>query len=127
MPEIASLWPTDFGEVAVLTPVAVLRQQGAALGQQTQNIVYGRVQTVGDGQLFYQNFSLYCAPLTYETHLLQVTHGIDLYPAQVIVSGEPSPPLTAASPDELKERLKEVFAREKTKKTIASLIAQSKQ
>jgi hypothetical protein len=126
MTQINSLWPTDFGEVAVLTPVAILRQQGEALGQQTQNIVVGRVETTGDGQFFYQNFYLYCSPLGYQTHLLQVRHGIDLYPAEIIVTGEGSP-VTVASSDELKTKLKEVFAHERTKKTIASLIAQSKQ
>jgi hypothetical protein len=126
MTQINSLWPTDFGEVAVLTPVAILRQQGAALGQQTQNIVVGRVSTAGDGQSFYQNFSLYCSPLGYQTHLLQVRHGIDLYPAEIIVTGEAAP-LTAASPDDLKTKLREVFAHERTKKIIASLIAQSRQ
>lgn len=126
MTQINSLWPTDFGEVPVLTPVAILRQQGGALGQQTQNIVIGRVETSGDGQLFYQNFSLYCPPLGYQVLLLQVRHGIDLYPAEIIVTGEGSP-LAAASSDELKSKLKEVFAHERTKKIIASLIAQSKQ
>ena len=126
MTRINSLWPTDFGEVAVLTPVAILRQQGAALGQQTQNIVVGRVNTAGDGQLFYQNFSLYCSPLGYETHLLQVRHGIDLYPAEILLTGDPSP-RTAANPDELQMKLKQVFAHERTKRIIASLLAQSKQ
>jgi hypothetical protein len=122
-----SLWPESFGEVALLTPVAILREQGVALGEQTKNIVVGRVHTAGEEQQFYQNFELYCAPLGYRVHLLQVRHTIDLYPATIFVTGEaPDASLSASTPDEFKEKLKEVFARPKTKKIITSLLAQSK-
>ncbi len=124
--ETASLWPTDFGEQVLLTPIAVLRQQGAALGEQTKNIVVGRVQTTGDAATFYQTFAVYCAPLGYQTPLFQVRHGIDLYPAIVALpTGEDQ--RTANNPDELKAILKEQFARPSTKKIIASLLAQSRQ
>lgn len=125
--ETVSLWPADFGESVLLTPVAILRQQGAALGEQTKNIVIGRVTTGGNRNEFLQTFFIYCAPLGYQTPLFSVKHGIDLYPASVYLANEEPVEQTAANPDELKAILKEVFARPKTKKIIASLLAQSRQ
>ena len=125
--ETASLWPMDFGEIVMLTPLAILRQQGAALGEQTKNIVIGRVTTQSEGDTFVQRFSLYCAPLGYQTELIAVKHGIDLYPATVVVANEQSLHPSANNPEELKGVLKEIFARPKIKKTIASLLVQSRQ
>jgi hypothetical protein len=126
--ETISLWPTDFGEQSdLLTPLAILRQQGAMLGEKTKNIVLGRVSTQSEGETFVQRFSIQCAPLGYQTELIAVKHGIDLYPATVVVARDQGPYKDANSPEELKELLKEVFARPKTKKTIASLLAQALQ
>ncbi|HEV3440304.1 MAG TPA: hypothetical protein VG122_23320, partial [Gemmata sp.] len=63
-------------------------------------------------------------PLGYSTELLVVYHGIDLYPVVMQVFGDPNL-INVASPEEFTTRLKEIFSREKIKKTIASLIAQS--
>ncbi len=125
--ETASLWPVDFDEPVLLTPLAILRQQGAALGEQTKNIVVGRVFTTGEGDTFAHRFSVHCAPLLFQTELIIVKHGTDLYPATVIVANEQGPYPTAASPEDLMRLLKDVFAQPKTKKIIASLLAQSRQ
>jgi hypothetical protein len=123
---VPSLWPDDFGEETTLTPVAILREQGMALGERTQNIVLGRVLTQSDQNGFRQVFQLYCPPLAYAVTLLYVYHDIGLYPAHVSVEGDPTTSVVT-TPDELKATLKNIFAREKTKKMIASLLAQSKQ
>jgi hypothetical protein len=126
MPE--NLWPTDFGEVAQKTPVAILREQANALGDRTANIVVGKVsmspQTFNGG--FVYEFDLYSAPLGYSEGLLTITHGIELYPVRIrpLDGGDD---VVATTPDEFAARLKDLFSREKTKKTIASLIAQSKE
>lgn len=126
--ETVSLWPTDFGERSdVLTPLAILRQQGSILGEQTKNIVFGRVSTSSEGDTFVQQFSVQCPPLGYSTNLIAVKHGIDLYPATVILANEQGPYQDARNSEELKAILKDIFARPKTKKTIASLLAQSLQ
>src|SRR6266542_4185147 len=89
-----NLWPPDFGErTDLLTPLTILRQQGTLLGERTQNIVVGRVTTGGDTaraerEVFSHSFSLYCSPLGFHTNLLVVFHGIEPYPARVIVIGE---------------------------------------
>ena len=126
--ETISLWPTDFGEqLDVLTPLAILRQQGAVLGEQTKNIVVGRVHTLSEGDTFVQRFSVHCPPLGYQTDLIMVKHGIDLYPATVVIANEQGPFEDAGNPEELKTLLKKVFARPKTRKIIASLLAQALQ
>jgi hypothetical protein len=130
MPDtVPSLWPSEFGDIAVLTPVAILRQQGTALGQQTQNIVVGRVNTRPAAVGFRHAFLLYCAPLAYEAELLCVYHGIDMYPAKIreLQDGEEGPVIEAADAEEFQDKLKQVFASPKTTKIIRSLIGQSKQ
>jgi hypothetical protein len=125
MPE--NLWPEDFGEVAQKTPVSILREQGYALGGRTANIVVGLVNSHANGpDSFRHDFSLYSAPLAYRSRFLSIAHGIDLYPVSLELVGEGNLP-PVATPDEFAIVLKEVFAREKTKKIIASLIAQSKE
>jgi hypothetical protein len=123
--KIMSLWPTDFGTIPEPTPISILRQQGVLLGEQTSNIVVGRVVTRGSGANFLQMFSLFCPPLGYSIDLLYVSHGVELYPATVnIVAGE-GPTLSANNANELREHLKNLFALPKTRAIIASLIAQS--
>lgn len=124
--ETANLWPVDFGEPALLTPLAILRQQATALGAVTNNIVVGRVATRSQGEGFVHHFSLYCSPLAYEANFLLVRHGIDLYPANVQIFNDANG-RTANDPDQLRAILKEMFANERTKKIIASLLAQSRQ
>jgi hypothetical protein len=123
-PHVESLWPTDFGNVNQETPLAILRQQGFALGQVTKNIVVGRVTTEGSGGRFLHRFHLYCSALSYETELFTVDHGIELYPAQLVAY---TGGLRVGSPDELKNELKRLFATEKTRQLIATLMAQSKE
>jgi hypothetical protein len=123
MPE--NLWPTDFGEVAQKTPVAILREQGQALGERTANVVVGSVSPRrADNDEFEYDFNLYSAPLGYNTWLFRIQHGIDLYPVRIVLPNEQH---DATTPEEFTAQLRNLFARDKTKKTIASLIAQSKE
>lgn len=61
MPE--NLWPTDFGEVAQKTPVAILREQANALGDRTANIVVGKVSMSLRPSMVALFMSLTCIPL----------------------------------------------------------------
>jgi hypothetical protein len=127
VPVTDNLWPTDFGQEETLSPVAILRQQGLALGERTQNIVVGRVATFGITNGFRHILYLFCAPLAYQIELLTVEHSIDFYPAKITVFGEASPPQTAVGPDDFVQKLAAIFASEANKKIIRSLLAQSKQ
>ncbi len=130
MPQtIPDLWPAEFGEMAILMPVAILRQQAAALGHKTQHIVRGVVQTQADGDEFRHTFSLYCDPLGYSIALFHVLHPVLPYPARIIASGifDAEEPVEVANPDELLAKLREIFKSNKTVQTIQSLLAQAKQ
>jgi hypothetical protein len=126
---VANLWPADFGQEQMLAPVAVLRQQAAALGERTQNIVIGKVSTSGNGQRFSHILYLYCPPLGYQVELLAVQHGIDFYPATISVYQETgtSPPESATDPEDFSRKLGQIFASERVKRIVRSLLAQSKQ
>ena len=129
---IQNLWPTDFPKTDVLTPVAILRQQGAALGERTKNIVVGRVVTMPSENGFAHTFKLYCSPLGYSRDLFVVQHDDEpLYPVKIKYLPEPAAKgfktLTADTPEEFSERLREIFTKDKTKNIVASLLAQSTQ
>jgi hypothetical protein len=127
MPE--NLWPIEFGVLPERTPVAILREQARGLGERTANIVVGHVQSNSEGpSIFTHSLSIYSAPLGYTAPFLMIKHGIDLYPVQIIVYTDAnSQSFAAANSDEFAQRLKEIFSLERTKKTVASIIAQSKE
>jgi len=123
MPE--NLWPEVFEAISTKTPLAILREQAALLGQRTANIVVGRVHSVGAGSgKFRHIFNLYCASLAYQTELLWVENDLNLYPAEIFLDDHNNP-VRADTPETFSARLKVIFAREETKKMITSLIAQS--
>jgi hypothetical protein len=122
-----NLWPDDFGQMSIRTPVSILREQAQALGSKTGNVVVGRVRTVGQlDRKFLWGFDIFCAPLSYQMLLLTVEHGIVLYPVEIVVMGVEEK-LLATTPEELTAHLREIFSRDTTKKIIASMIAQSRQ
>jgi hypothetical protein len=120
-----SLWPTDFGILEKRTPISILREQGRLLGEQTKNVVVGRVQTANASPgMFRHAFNLYCAPLSYNLTLLVIQHSIDLYPVTIFVEGEKDG-IEASGADQFIAKLREIFTSPKTTTTIASLIEQS--
>jgi len=124
-----NLWPTGFGEIALRTPPPILREQAVALGQRTANIVVGRAVALGasgPGKFRYA-LMLYSSLLAYEMPLVTLEHGIELYPVEIHSEGDEGAPMIANNPDQLLSHLKAVFSQEKTKRIIASLIAQSKE
>src|SRR5262249_29484783 len=122
------LWPASFGDIDKKTPVGILREQAQALGAKTANIVNGRIMTFAtvDGKVRHV-FSLFCGPLAYSANLFHIDHGVELYPVEFFLEGEAGPSAIAGTQEEFVLRLKDIFSRDKTKKIIASLIAQSKQ
>ena len=121
-----NLWPENFGELNVTTPVAILRENATGLGDRTKNIVVASVQPGSPSAPDKFRYLLYLRSgmLNYQMPLLYIEHGIELYPVEIRVEGVPD--VQATNPEELLTRLKEIFSSEKTKKTIASLIAQAK-
>lgn len=120
------LWPDDISQPAdIQTPLFILKEQAAFLGQKTNNLVEGQVATDPTNTGFIHTFYLVAPALGgYKYGLFKVAHPIDLYPASINFEGKW---VTTKSQEEFIEQLKEVFAHNKTKSVIQALKAQSQQ
>jgi hypothetical protein len=128
---IPDLWPDDiFATPAPATPIAVLREQGEALGSRTHNFVHGDVETHGasDGKGFTHFFSLVAPFLRYRKALLKVTHGLQPYPATVTETELTKQPdqnywsRDVKDGQELQDRLREFFNEPRVKEIVRSVI-----
>ena len=121
------LWPVDIAESDMVTPVAILREQAALLGDKTKQLVTGEVTTqvpstaLGIATPFVHSFAVVAPTLSYRYELLQVTHGIKFYPL-TIRQGANS--VTANNEAEFKERLKAMLAAQHTLDVVRSILAQ---
>lgn len=116
-------WPDDIGQAELRTPVALLREQAAALGEKTKNVVTAEVESDNAGKFFAHKLYSVAPVLHYRYQLLTSQHPILFYPMDVTTPGSSWD--TVKSEAEFAEWLKTVLASEGTKKVIRSLIAQS--
>ena len=120
---IPDLWP-DIEQSQVTPPVAILREQAAALGRKTNYLLNGRVFTRTEGTRFIHEFEIIAPALDdYSYKLFSIEHGPDPYPVVV-----PTRPAVApiGSETELIGFVRDVLNSEKTKKVVGSLLAQVK-
>ncbi len=148
---VDNLWPTDIeAHSGQLSPVAILKQQAALLGERTKNLVEAEVETKAtDYQRQLQHWFYLVAPALdfYKYPLFRVEHpAIRFYPLSIKLAKVTSKPgteekglnafegirtrqqagmLRVKSEDEFKAHLKTIFAATETKKIIQSLIDQS--
>jgi hypothetical protein len=120
-----NLWPEDLGgEDNFVTPAAVLKEAAAQLGERTHHLVTASVNTFIRGDSLYHSFWIEVPTLDYRYKLFELHHAVDgFYPltADEWVQGRY---LEIGSEDELKEYLKKVFAAEKTRKLVDTLLKQ---
>jgi hypothetical protein len=115
---------TDFwGEIGttdIRTPLSILREQAAALGPRTKNIVEAKVETTVIGGYFVHSFSLVVPSLdNYKYELFDVRHEPDLYPVRVDTFTD------LANEDAFKTWLRERLSSERTRKIVNNLLAQA--
>jgi hypothetical protein len=124
---IPDLWPASLEVVQVVPPVAILRQQGALLGQRTQNLVYGEVHaSEASENQFHFDFDLMAPVLgEYRYRLFSIRHGLSLYPVEILTA-ESETPLRAADQPQFLDRLRSVLASAETQRVVGALLAQSK-
>lgn len=125
------LWPSDlFTAPAPPTPIAVLKQQGKALGARTHNFVFGEVETQPDteGTSFVHSLMLVAPFLRYRKPMLAVEHGTQPYPATVTETDLTRHPATGEywshtvnNVQELQERLREFFDIPRTKEILRTV------
>lgn len=109
-------------------PVELLREAARTLAAQTSGKVEGSVFTSnpGDSNLFRHTFYLRARALNDYTYpLFYVWHNADLYPAHLLMAGEPQENAVECQTDvDLRDKLQEVFASSGTAQLVYALIAQ---
>jgi len=128
------LWPNDLAPAAVKSPLAILKEQGVALGEKTRGLVTGSVSQIPSGAdpRFTYKFYIESAPLRYRYDLFMVNQPVELYPVEVLLNGDLAEELlhqergrlTANDEEEFLEILKRIFNAEKTRKVVSALLAQ---
>jgi hypothetical protein len=87
-----NFWQTDFDTLVVQSPVAILREQSAFLGQKTNGQVVGEViqdEEFDESGCFLWMMYLRAPALgNYRFRLLSVEHGVEFYPLTVRVDPE---------------------------------------
>ncbi len=131
---IPDLWPPAVFTPAVATPIAILRRQGEALGEHTQNFVFGEVVTLpethsADQVMGFNHFFKLVAPLIrYEQALLKVAHKLQPYPATLVETGIPKPAnqqdwsKRVNNEQELQDALREFFAQPRVIEIVQAVI-----
>jgi hypothetical protein len=113
------LWG-DIQPLAVRTPVSILRQQAALLGNKTQNMVEAKVRSVVEAGEFYHSFNLVVPSLdSYTYRLFAVHHGPELYPVTFSRGEE------LRTEEEFVEWLRKRLSSDETRKIVGSLLAQA--
>jgi len=115
------LWPANITESNLVTPVTILREQAALLGDKTKQLVTGEVQTATTGNLFVHSFCVAAPTLNYRYELFRVQHPAAFYPL-VLTQGQTTTQLK--SEEEFKNKLKEVFSSQLTLNVVHSILAQ---
>jgi hypothetical protein len=129
-----SLWPDDIAAAgdAAVQPVHILREQAAHLGQMTNGLVIGLVNTYPSAENFIHTFSLLCPSLdNYTFKLFDVNHRLDGYPVTIIApidaARSPGPSfreIPCQNEREFADHLREVLASPRVKHVVKALLTQ---
>ncbi|MCL5278490.1 MAG: hypothetical protein M1376_01115 [Planctomycetes bacterium] len=126
-----SLWGEWGSLIPERTPTTVLKEQATALSELTKGVLFGRVvvNNLTSGKFDIVLSIVAPAVNDYEFDVLHVRHGIDLYPATVLIPPEPSVPrkeVACTNEDELKTALASILGSDRVRQVIGALIAQSR-
>jgi hypothetical protein len=117
------LWPQDIAESNMVTPVSILKEQAALLGDKTSQLVKGEVVTQAVGNFFHHQFFVVAPTLSYRYELFLVTHGVSFYPITLKRPFETTAPMLP-NEDAFKQALKDIFASPQTLNVVHSILAQ---
>ena len=127
------LWPAVVGTPTIVPPLAILRRQAAILGERTQGLLEGQVDTLTEGDQFRQLFYIVAPSLGYRYKLFEVWHGVEGYPVYTTnearkpvlpTFGMGPSPLKLDTPDEFIEWLRQTLNSEETRRVVGSLLSQ---
>jgi len=120
------LWPSDFGVPDENMPVTILRAQASLLYEKTGYKLEGSVSTQVEGEDFEHYFYIVAPALdSYHFRLFRVKHKIDPYPLWIYSDVLPKYEHEVATVDDFIKALRTIFASEKTKNLIVTLLAQT--
>lgn len=117
----------DFQVQSLRVPVQLLREQAAALGPRTKNLVVAEVSTSTRRDQFRHGLELVVPALDdYRYHLLSLIHDIHMYPLVLEYDGDSElSAVEVSSEDDLNRALQKALSSEKTKRIINNLIGQA--
>ena len=121
MPDTNDLWPENIADSNLTTPVTVLKEQAALLGEKTRQLVKGEVVTQATGNLFVHYFYIAAPTLSYKFELFTLSHGVNFYP---LVMRYLNDTISLPSESAFKDKLKEIFAAPHTLNVAHSILAQ---
>lgn len=124
-----SLWPDNISVIKEVSPVSILKEQAALLGEKTQNLVIAEVGTTTSirNRRFYDIFYLVAPALdNYSFELFRASRDIvNFYPIQISSDTLEMDNKEVTSEDELIKVLSDIFTHPKTIKIIQSMLVQS--
>lgn len=138
-----NLWPedllSDFKKIP--TPVSILKEQGALLGEKTKNIITGivtRTRFLGDAEdKFSSIFIIRSDALKYSYNLFYITYEVTLYPVEIFIYdvdilielGLSNKQKSVVTKDEVefKTFLKKIFSTKKVGNIISAILSQSQE
>lgn len=125
---MSDLWPEEFGELDVIPPLTILREQADAITAKTKQRIRGQVTQMTDriGRWDFTYVFDLVAPFLdeYTYGLFRISHDLVMYP--VLVSGNMlREEQLCPNSDDFIETLREVFASDDTKRVIKALLSQT--
>lgn len=124
MPEPEDFWGDDFDTSAFIPPITILKEQAAALGRKTQQLVIAEIETTPFNSSIQQTMILIAPALdNYRYKLFTTTHDIELYPTRTSFGGVY---YEAKDAEEFRSDLRIILADPSTQRIVKSLLAQSK-
>ncbi len=123
------LWPQDLEPKGQPSPSAILRQQGYRLGERTDQVVYGEVESLHENREFRHTLVLTASYLKLRQPIVAVKHKLSPYPADVWSMNDRGDTVEARQvrdAEQLREFLREVFKYPTTIDLIQSLLAQTR-
>ena len=121
MPDTNDFWPANIADSNLVTPITILKEQAALLGEKTRQLVKGEVVTQTTGNLFVHYFYIAAPTLNYKFELFNVSHLVNFYPLTLTYLNTVS---QIKSEAEFKEKLKEILAAPHTLNVVHSILAQ---
>jgi hypothetical protein len=122
MSDEEDFWPSDLGVATEVTPVTILKEQAARLGQRTKNFVEAKVFTVAKSQGFHHSLYLFVPTLSnYRFELLSVYHLPSIYPIKIFDMTDDKQ-TEVSNLEEFKRKLREILSSDRVKRVVNNLM-----